>query len=58
MRAHNICFYVELTKIMPNYHQIFVWVESFKIFFFLSVTLIGGVVFILFAITAFMMGPD
>ena len=22
MRAHNICFYAELTKIIPNYHQI------------------------------------
>ena len=22
MRGHNICFYVELTKIIPNYHQI------------------------------------
>ena len=23
MRGHNICFYTELTKIIPNYHQIF-----------------------------------
>ena len=23
MRGHNICFYAELTKIIPNYHQIF-----------------------------------
>ena len=22
MRGHNICFYAELTKIIPNYHQI------------------------------------
>ena len=22
MRGHNICFYEELTKIIPNYHQI------------------------------------
>ena len=21
-RGHNICFYAELTKIIPNYHQI------------------------------------
>ena len=21
MRGHNICFYAELTKIIPNYHQ-------------------------------------
>ena len=23
MRGHNICFYAEITKIIPNYHQIF-----------------------------------
>ena len=23
MRGHNICFYAELTEIIPNYHQIF-----------------------------------
>ena len=22
MRGHNICLYAELTKIIPNYHQI------------------------------------
>ena len=22
MRGHNICFYAELTKLIPNYHQI------------------------------------
>ena len=22
MRGHNVCFYVGLTKIIPNYHQI------------------------------------
>ena len=22
MRGHNICFYAEVTKIIPNYHQI------------------------------------
>ena len=22
MRGHNVCFYAELTKIIPNYHQI------------------------------------
>ena len=22
MRGHNICFYAELTKTIPNYHQI------------------------------------
>ena len=22
MRGHNLCFYEELTKIIPNYHQI------------------------------------
>ena len=22
MKCHNICFYAELTKIIPNYHQI------------------------------------
>ena len=22
MRGHNICFYAELTKIIPNYHPI------------------------------------
>ena len=22
MRGHNICFYAEFTKIIPNYHQI------------------------------------
>ena len=24
MRGHNICFYAELTKHIPNYHQIHV----------------------------------
>ena len=22
IRGHNICFYAELTKIIPNYHQV------------------------------------
>ena len=24
MRGHNICFYAELTKIIPHYHQILI----------------------------------
>ena len=28
MRIHNICFYAELTKIIPNYHQILPLIKS------------------------------
>ena len=28
MRGHNICFYAELTKIIPNYHQILPLIKS------------------------------
>ena len=28
MRGYNICFYVELTKIIPNYHQILSLIQS------------------------------
>ena len=28
MRGHNICFYAEFAKIIPNYHQIFPLIYS------------------------------
>ena len=28
MRGHNICFYAKLTKIIPNYYQIFLLIYS------------------------------
>ena len=28
IRGHNICFYAELTKIIPNYHQILSLIQS------------------------------
>ena len=28
MSGHNVCFYVVLTKIIPNYHQILLPIES------------------------------
>ena len=31
MRGHNICFYAELTKIIPNYHQIRSYLELYEI---------------------------
>ena len=32
MRGHNVCFYAELTKIIPNYHQIRHLISSFDVF--------------------------
>ena len=30
MRGHNICFYAELTKVIPNYHQILLLSRALK----------------------------
>ena len=38
MRGHNIRFYAELTKIIPNYHQILPLIKSSEIFEFLIVS--------------------
>ena len=32
MRGHNICLYAELTKIIPNYHQILPLILSSDVF--------------------------
>ena len=49
MRAHNVCFLPELTKIFPNYHQIILLIQSsaqltefqIRLFYDMSETSVG-----------------
>ena len=50
MRGHNICFYAELTKVIPNDHQVLSYLKlfipflfSFKMGYEIFFSLSGGV---------------